>query len=436
MKSIEIIPLKKPISKDITLPGCLSYTIRALALAAMTKGRVIIKNALKSDDTAAMFGALMTLGIDCDEGDDFFVIKGNVDDVKDNLYEININISGRSARTLLALLCIVRGTKILTCKEGFKRRPVGDMVEGLRLMGAKIEYLEKEGFLPVKIYSSKLNPGKIKMKGNLSSQFVSGILMVAPLVGEIAIEVIGEQASKPFIDMTIEAMRAFGVKVNNKNYKEYIVMGGQVYKNSEYFVEPDAISASYFWSIAAITGSRIRLVGLSPESKQGDMKYVDFLEMMGCRVRRNAEEGWIEVEGNKKLRGIQVDMNDTPDSAQTLAVTAAFAEGITIIKGIGHLKIKETDRIEAPKNELIKMGVEVSSTADSLKIIGGDPHGATIETYGDHRMAMAFAVAGTRIPGIIINNPDVVSKSFPGFWGKIQELGIGIRFQVSGISEL
>ena len=427
MKKIELIPLNKPINLDITLPGCLSYTIRGLACAAMTQGSVKIQNALKSDDTAAMVNALKTLGIDCAQGEDYFLINGSLKDVLEDDYNIDIDISGRSARTLLAMLCIVPGIKTLTCKESFKKRPVGDMVDGLRQLGAEIEYLENEGFLPVKITSSNLTPGNLKIKGTLSSQFVSGILMIAPLIGEITIDVEGDQASKPFIDMTIDAMRAFGVNVTNKNYQEYIVPSGQVYSNKNYFVEPDAISASYFWGIAAVTKSKIKVLGLGPASKQGDIRFADILEDMGCRVTKNEKENWIMVEGTEDLHGINIDMNATPDSTQTLAVVAAFADGQTNITGIGHLKIKETDRIEAPKNELTKMGVNVASTNESLTITGGGAHGAEIETYGDHRMAMAFAVAGAAIPGMVINNPYVVSKSFPGFWEKLKELGIGVN---------
>lgn len=427
MKSLKILPLKKPIVREITLPGCLSYTIRALALAAMTEGSVKILNALKSDDTAAMFNSLKTLGLDCKEGKDHFLIKGSLKDVLPANYTININISGRSARTLLALLCLVPGEKILTCKESFKNRPVGDLVSALRQLGAEIEYLEKTGSLPVKITSSNLKPGKLKIKGNISSQFISALLMIAPAVGEIIIQVEGQQASIPFIDMTTEIMKSFGVKVHNQNYKEYLVPAGQFYSQKNYYVEPDAISAGYFWAIAALTKSKIKILHLSPASAQGDVRFADILQKMGCLIRKNKEEKWIEVEGTGVLNGIKIDMNSNPDTVQTLAVVSAFAAGETFITGVSHLKVKETDRIAATKTELEKMGVKVKADTDSLVITGDNPHGAAIDTYGDHRMAMAFAVAGTKIPGIIINNPDVVSKSFPGFWEKLEEIGINLK---------
>lgn len=429
MKQIKIIPMQEPFQTSVTIPGCLSYTIRALNLAAMTEGTVTIQNALKSDDTYAMVHVLKSLGIKVQEGFDNFIVHGILEDVLAGEYTIDINISGRTARTALALLCIVPGIKILTCKDSFKKRPVKDLVDGLRQLSANIEYLEKDGYLPVKISSSKLKPGTIKMNGTVSSQYFSAIMMIAPKVGEIVIEVMGEQSSKPFIDVTISAMKEFGVEVINEDYKRYIVRGNQKYKKEIYTVEADAISASYFFAIAAITKSTIRVLNLPPYSVQGDVWFADILEEMGCEVHKNKDENWIEVAGIDDLRAISIDMNANPDTVQTLAVVAAYAKGTTHIKGIHHLKIKETDRIEAPKKELMKMGIDVQTTDDSMTITGGNPHGAEIETYGDHRMAMAFAVAGIKTEGIIINNPDVVNKSFPTFWKILESLKIQLEYE-------
>lgn len=422
MNKLTLVPHKEPVTAHVRLPGSLSYTIRAMALAAMTKGIVTIKNPLKSDDTYAMLGALQTLGIKCEEEENAFVVFGDYSDVIDQEYTINIRLSGRAARTLLGMLCIVPGTKTLICSEPFKKRPMKDLVEGLRQLGAKIEYLQEEGHLPVKVTSSKLIPGHIKMAGNMSSQYFSTMMMIAPLVGEITIDVIGEQASKPYIDITIEAMRKFGVTVFNHGYQSYVIPAGQTYQMKEYNVEADATAASYFWGIAAVTKSTITVENVSPESKQGDVKFVEILEKMGCTI--TAIETSITVQGNETLNGVTVDMNHIPDTVPTLAVVAAFAKGTTHITGLEHLKGKESDRIEAPKEELTKMGVIVTSTGNSLTIEGTTPTGATIETHHDHRIAMAFAVAGARIPGVTINNPEVVNKSFPEFWGTIEELGV------------
>lgn len=423
MKSITITPLRHPINAEITVPGSISYTIRAMALAAMTKESVTIENALKSDDTKAMATILQTLGIEIEETQTAYKVHGHISDVKEQEYELNVQLSGRTARTIIALLCIVPGTKTVICDEGFSKRPVSDLVDGLRQLGADIFYLDKEGFLPLRITSSKLNSGSVQIKGNISSQYISALLMIAPIVGELTIEVIGEQASKPFIDITIDIMKTFGVQVINENYQRYTIQNKQNYKMDTFFVESDATAASYFWGIAAITKSIIKILHMNPKSKQGDIQFVDMLEKMGCNVEKNEKEQWISVQGHE-LQAIDADMNHIPDVVPTMAVVVAFAKGTTHLTGLEHLKLKESDRIEAPKTELQKMGIQTESTTDSLTIVGGNPHGANIETYGDHRIAMAFAMAGTKIEGITIQHPEVVNKSFPTFWETLKKLGV------------
>ncbi len=425
MKSVTITPLPQPITAEVAIPGSLSYTIRALNLAAMTNNPVTIHNPLFSDDTVAMMNALQTLGIKLVRFSDKVIVEGSVDDVKEDEYTIDINISGRAARSLLGLLCIVPGIKTVICKPGFKKRPVGELVDGLRQLGAKIEYLEEDGYLPVKILSGKLTPGTVTMKGTISSQFFSSILMIAPLIGNVTIKVEGEQTSKSFIDVTIETMKAFGVTVENNEYKTYTVPAGQHYNTSSFTVEADAIAAAYFWGIAAVTGSTITVLNLPPVSKQGDVAFADVLCKMGCKVEK--KENTITVTGPSKLHSVTADMNSMPDSAQTLAVVSSFAEGTTRITGLDNLRIKETDRIRAPETELQKMGVQTLSTKDTLTVMGGIPHGAEIQTYGDHRMAMSFAVAGTKIPGVRILDADVVSKSFPSFWDVVRTLGVSLQ---------
>lgn len=425
MTTLKIVPLAHPVTKEVLLPGSLSYTIRALTIASLTKGPVKIVSPLKSDDVTSMVNILENLGIQIDEDEDSYTVVGDVSDCKDKHYDLTVGVSGRTARTALALLCIAPGTKKLDCDDSFKKRPIKDLVDGLRQMGAAIDYLENEGCLPVHISSSELNPGEVSVEGSISSQYISALMMIAPIIGDITIVVPGAQSSKPFIDITKDIMQSFGVIVANDRYKRYGIRGGQSYQNpEEYIVEPDAISASYFFAIAALSRSKITVPNLSPDSCQGDIKFVDVLERMGCRVEKNQKERWIAVEGTQSLRGVEVDMNDMPDTVQTLAVVAAFAKGTTHITGLSHLKVKETDRITAPAAELKKMGVTVRPTENSITIEGGSPHGAIIETYGDHRMAMAFAVAGATIEDMIIHDSDVVNKSFPAFWTTLSTLGV------------
>jgi 3-phosphoshikimate 1-carboxyvinyltransferase len=428
MKHAILTPIQKPITAEISIPGSIGYTIRALNIAAMTKGSVKIINPLLSDDTRKMIEALQTLGITVEEGKNYFLVTGDINDVKDSTYTIDIGLSGRTARSILAFLCVVPGEKKVICSEPFKKRPVGDLVEGLRQLGAQIEYIEEEGYLPVKILRAKLSEKKIKMTGSNSSQFFSAIMMIAPIIGEITIDVIGKQASKPFIDMTIDIMKRFGTSVENNNYTSYKIKKDQTYKNPKtYIVEPESTSASYFFAIAAITKSTIKVLNLNLHSVQGDLLFVNILQLMGCEIKENVNEHWIEVKGTNTLNGITIDLNGAPDLVPTLAVVAAFAKGVTKMTNIEHARLKETDRIQSPATELEKMGIKTEYTQDCLSVYGGQTKPAEINTYHDHRMAMAFAVAGSKINGLQINDSDVVNKSFPNFWKKLEELGISVK---------
>jgi 3-phosphoshikimate 1-carboxyvinyltransferase len=424
MFDINLQSLSKPFNKTIAIPSCLSYNIRALDIAAQIKGVVRVENALKCDDTAAMVDILKTLGIEVIEGDTYFDVVGDISQVKDGEYKLNVNLSGRTARFALPLLCLVPGVKILTGAEPFLKRPMKGQIDGLLQMGAQIEYLGKDGCLPVKITSRGLNPGRISMDGSISAQFPAGIMAIAPSIGGVEIDIIGNQASKPWIDMTIDVMKHFGVGVENQDYKKYIVKSGQSYSGFVYRCETDAMSASYFWGVAALTGSTCTVPDLNPNSAQGDVRFPEFLKMMGAKVEYNSDYS-ISVTGTGKLKAIEVDMQSHPDTAVTIMALAAIAEGKTKIYNIHHLKAKESDRLESPATELRKLGIQVETTSDSIIITGGHLKPATIDTYHDHRMAMSFAMLGAVVPGIKIHNAQVVSKSFPGFWSVLESIGVG-----------
>lgn len=422
MKIIKILPLQKPAKAEVAMPGSKSYTNRILLMAAMTLNGVRIINPLISDDTKAMISCLKKLGIRILQGSDYIKVVNNVTDIKDRSYTLDASLSGTTIRFILALAAIIPGIKTIQGKEGLNKRPIKELVEGLRQLGAKIEYLGKEGYPPVRVLSSRLFPGVVKMNGAVSSQYFSAILMVAPLIGEVTIEVIGKQISKPYIDMTMDAMKHFGVIASNEAYKKYTVPSNQRYSISEYVVEGDLSSASYFFAIAALTGSTLTLRNINPNSAQGDMKFLKILEKMGNKITHGNNE--IKIVGKGIIQPVEVDMEDCPDQVQTLAVLASFANGLTKISGIRSLRVKETERVIALKRELSKIGIKTSSTIDTLTIIGGNPKPAKIDTYGDHRMAMSFAIAGTKLPGIEINNPEVVSKTFPDFWEKLNSIGV------------
>lgn len=421
MKSLEIIPLQGTIKSEVTIPGSKSYTNRALLMAAMTQGRVTILNPLMSDDTRAMLNCLATLGVVIALKKDSLEVVNDVSHVKDQAYELDADLSGTTIRFMTALSCIVPGIQTLYGKEGLNKRPIADLVDGLRQLGAEIEYLENEGCPPIRVSSSTLTSGMIRMNGGVSSQYFSAILMIAPLVGGLTIEVEGEQISKPYIDMTIDTMKRFGVAVANDNYKKYSVPAHQSYRISEYVVEGDVSSASYFAAIAVLTNSTLTLKNMNAESVQADMGFLKILESMGTSIIYGQNEITVSGAGVKALT---VDMENCPDQAQTLAVLAAFASGVTTISGIRSLRVKETERVKALEQELAKMDIRTSSTADSLTIHGGSPRGAFIDTHGDHRMAMAFAVAGAKLSGVKINDPDVVGKTFPNFWEKLNSIGV------------
>lgn len=421
MKTIKVQPLGGPVTATVSIPGSKSYTNRALMLAALTGGSVTVKNPLVSDDTHAMIACLRTLGMHCAFEDDALVISGDPQKTKTLDYHLNTFLSGTTARFILALSAIVPGTKTIEGRGRLNERPIAHLVESLQQLGATMEYVDKKGYPPVRVLSSKLKPGKVTMKGTVSSQFLSALLMIAPRVGRIEVEVEGEQISKPYVDMTIEAMGHFGVNVEKKGYEHYVVPAGQSYKAEEYTVEGDVSSASYFFAIAALTGSTITTTNINPRSLQADMHFLKILERMGSIVSYG--ENSITVQGGG-VKPVSVDMEDCPDQAQTLAVLAAFAKGKTVITGVRSLRVKETERVVALEQELKKMGIKTESTHDSLTIYGGEPEAVRIDTYGDHRMAMSFAVAAAKLPGMEINDPDVVAKTFPRFWKSLGLIGM------------
>ena len=420
MKTTKIIPLEKPIDAVVSIPGSKSYTNRALLMAALVGKSVKIKNPLSSDDTKAMIDCLQTLGIKVTSKSNDLDIVGDIRSVADKSYDLNAHLSGTTIRFILALSTVIRGVKTIRGEGRLNERPIGDLVDALRQLGAKIEYLEKEGFPPVRVSSSKLTPGNITMNGSVSSQFLSAILMIAPVVGEVNIEVIGEQISKPYVDMTIDSMKQFGVSVDVRD-ATYVVPAGQKYTLDEYVVEGDASSASYFFAIAALTQSRVTLKNMNPKSVQADMGFLKILSDMGNVVEYG--ENQISIQG-KGIKPVDVNMQDCPDQVQTLAALASCVPGTTHIAGVGSLRVKETERVAALERELAKMGIRSESTPDTMTIYGGYPKPAVIDTYWDHRMAMAFAVLGTKMKGMEIRNPDVVTKTFPDFWERLNSIGI------------
>ncbi len=424
MKSIKITPLKSPVHAEITIPGSKSYTNRALLMAALTEKPVKIINPLFSDDTKALIDCLNKLGIETKVEKEAITVVGSYQDVTEGNYELNTNLAATAIRFLLPLLCILPGTKTLKGEQGLNKRPIADLVESLQKLGASIEYMEKNGYPPLRITTSELKGKTIDLNGGISSQFFTSLFIIAPMIGGLTINVKGEQISKPYIDMTIDSMKAFGIQVINNNYTEYIISSDQKYNIDEYVVEGDCSSAAYFFAIAALTKSNLIINNLNPNSVQADKKILKILEDMGSEIKYG--ENNVAITG-RGIKPVNTDMVDFPDQAQTLAVLAAFADGETVLSGLQSLHVKETDRLKAVEIGLNKMNITTKSTYDTLEIFGGDPKSARINTFGDQRTAMSFAVAGSALYGMEINDPDVVNKTFPEFWDKLEEIGIKIE---------
>jgi 3-phosphoshikimate 1-carboxyvinyltransferase len=404
----------------VTIPGSKSYTHRALILSSLADGECVLINGLRCEDTERTVQALINFGMEVFWENGQVRVLGRGGKFKTTDERIDVGHSGSSMRFLTALAALKKGITLLDGSERMRKRPIGELLKGLGQLGAMAYSKKGDDCPPVIVESQGLKGGTTKIKGEESSQFLSGLLMVAPYaLRDVNIEVTGPLASKPYVDITRDVMSAFGVEVENEGYRSFFVKAGQRYLPQEYRVEGDASNASYFFSASAVCRGRVKVKNLNPVTIQGDIGFLDILERMGCDVNRGKD--WIEVLGGE-LHGIEVDMNQMPDLVPTLAVTAAFAKGKSVIRNIGHLRFKESDRIHALAVELSKMGIRVKEREDGLEIEGGKPHGAEIETHDDHRMAMSFAITGLAIPGMKIKGEKCVNKSFPGFWETLQEL--------------
>jgi len=410
---------RKPVVAEVTVPGSKSYTHRILIASALSDGLCFVENALRSEDTLLTLEALRQIGVHIVDNDKIMIhgTKGILKPCDTPIYLAN---SGTSMRLLTAVAALGKGRYTLTGSERMSQRPIQDLLDGLQQMGVSAQSLNKTGCPPIKIIGGKIKGGRIELKCGISSQYLSGLLLISPYTQDgIEIIVTEGPVSKPYIDLTVDVMTQLGVNVEREGYNRFCIPGKQVYKAGTYMVEPDASNASYFWAAAAVTGGTVKVRGITKDSRQGDVRLTELFEAMGCKVIH--EKDGLAVSGGK-LRAIEADMADMPDVVPTLAVVAAFAEGTTVIKNVAHLKAKESDRLAAVAAEVSKMGIEAVTTDSGLIIKGGKPHGAEIDTYNDHRIAMCFAVAGLAIPGVMIRDETCVEKSFPNFWEVFGEL--------------
>ncbi|BDI32416.1 3-phosphoshikimate 1-carboxyvinyltransferase [Capsulimonas corticalis] len=414
-------PVDGPVHSAVRLPGSKSITNRALLLAALADGKSVLRDPLQSDDTLYMFEALRSLGVDVTLTDagDFEVIGVGGAFSAPAKSPIFIGNSGTTVRFLTAAACLAPAGSdvVLDGVARMRERPIRDLLGALISLGVDAESVNGHGCPPVRVRGGGLPGGKCLLRGDVSSQFLTALLQAAPYAKQnVEIEIVGDLISKPYVDMTQNVMHAFGVEMVNSNYRHLTVAAGQRYEGREYDVEADASNATYFLAAAAVTGGSVILENLGAGSIQGDAKFARVLEQMGCDVDFGVH---IAVRGPQTLKAIDVDLEAIPDTAQTLAVIAAFADGPSTLRGLASLRVKETDRIAAITNELTKLGVGVEEGRDFWTITppaAGQYQPAEIKTYDDHRMAMSFAVAGLRLPGVTILDPGCVAKTFPDFW--------------------
>jgi len=403
---------------NVSVPPSKSYTNRALIAAALADGPSTLIQASRSDDSEFLISALKQFGIAIERTNDDLEVSGTAGELSPPDIEVYVGNAGTAMRFLATFACLAHGESTLTGDEQMKKRPLTDLLQALHSAGIKTS--SENGYPPVKIIGGNFQGGRIDIKGEISSQFVSSLLLSSPYAKHpVSICVQGKMSSSPYIDMSLHVMRSFGGNVDTLSPSVFAVSNRDRYIGRTFTIEGDASSATYFLAAAAITQGRVVIGNLSDESLQGDLRFLKVLADMGCSVVHH--EDTIELIGGK-LFGIEADMNELPDCVPTLAVLGAFAKGQTAITNIAQLKFKETDRLAALSTELTKLGAEVELYEDGLTIHPRPLHGASISTYNDHRMAMSFAVAGLSVPGIIIENPACVSKSFPNFWEEFSKL--------------
>ena len=423
MTTISLSPIKK-ITGEIHLPGSKSISNRALLLAAMAQGTTQIDNLLDSEDTQNMITALRELGINI-VVTKYFSSRNSMDlNVVGNAGPLctteqslclNLGLAGTAYRPLTAALCLGRGSFTLRGNARMHERPIADLVIALKQLGADITYLENAGYPPLRVSGTGLNGGDVEMSGAISSQFLTSLLLSAPLAsGPVNITIIDNMVSRPYLDITMNLMKKFSANVTNPEEGFYKVVPSAYTSPGKFLVEGDASNASYFLAAGALPGNSIRVHGIGEDSIQGDIGFVDALRQMGASVKMAYD--WVEVKGGT-LKGVDLDLNHIPDAAMTLVTLALFAKGPTRIRNIANWRVKETDRLDAMAREMRKLGAGIEEGEDSITI---QPpvriRTAAIDTYGDHRMAMCFSLAALGDQEITINDPETVAKTFPNYF--------------------
>ncbi|MBW2637982.1 MAG: 3-phosphoshikimate 1-carboxyvinyltransferase [Deltaproteobacteria bacterium] len=404
------------------MPGSKSLTQRALVIAALAHGMSLLTNPLLSEDTNYLIDALRSLGTDIQVSNDAIAVPGSGPKIDNPERALFLGNNGTALRFLTTMTALGTGTFIIDGNKRLRERPVAPLMEALKSLGIEC-HSQDGGYPPVIVEGRGAIPGGTATFLNTdSSQYISSLLISSPCaMRAVTIKLKGTTVSMPYIGMTIDTMKSFGVDVIKEGEGTYTIPTPQYYRGREFTIEGDMSSASYFFLAAALLRGRVRVLNINPNSIQGDRKILTLMEELGCKIEKG--DTWIEVAGGNLSQGEHLfDMGDMPDMVPTLAVLAAVRPGRTIITNVPHLRVKESDRIKALVTELRRVGIEAEERDDGLVINGGIAHGAEIETYGDHRIAMSFAALGLATDGIFIKNEGCVGKSFPGFWNELERL--------------
>ena len=419
MDTLELKPARRA-AGTVRLPGSKSISNRVLLLASLAEGETEVTGLLDADDTRVMRDALSALGVRFQAGK--VVGVGGVFPVKQA--ELSLGNAGTAFRPLTAALALSGGEYRLSGVARMHERPIGDLVDALRAIGASVDYAGREGYPPLIVHPGKVSASLVRVRGNVSSQFVTALLMALPLLEKAStLEIQGELISKPYVEITLNVMRRFGVEVSRDGWRAFHIPAGSYTSPGKIFVEGDASSASYFLAAGALGGGPVRVEGVGRSSIQGDVRFTEVLERMGATV--SIGENFIEVKGDGKLRAIDMDMNHIPDAAMTAAVLALFADGPSTLRNIGSWRVKETDRIAAMATELRKLGATVEEGRDYLSITPAPLRpNVAIDTYDDHRMAMSFSLVSLGGIPVRINDPSCVGKTFPQYFGELTSISV------------
>ncbi len=423
---VRIIP--SSVTGEVSAPPSKSYTHRAVILASLAAGESIIEEPLLSDDTLYTIDACRTLGADIELKGNMLRITGTGGQIRvADKQRIFAGNSGSTIRMVAPVAALARTKVVLDGDSRLRQRPIGDLLSALESLGVSARSLGNNGYPPVEIQGGKFSTGEVTIRGVVSSQHISALLMIAPYTEDgLSIKIAEGLRSRPYIDITLDVMRAFGVEAANRDYKQFLVRGGQKYQARRYRIEGDYSSAAYFLAAGAIGGQPVTVNNLKPDSAQGDKYLLPILSKMGCSAEHQKEQAIISRRD--ELKGVTLDMGDYPDLVPTVAVVAAYAGGKTEISNIGHLRFKESDRLKDTAAELGKMGIKADVSDNTMVVYGGKPEGAEIEAHNDHRLAMSLAIAALFAEGdSIINGAEAVTKSYPQFFADLAKLGAKVE---------